>query len=337
MLAHLEEAENNRWSKSMKYPYEELSPDQFERLVILICQKLLGISVQGFATGPDGGRDAKFVGTAELHPSRNSPWKGTTIIQAKHTNGYNKHFAEADFYSPKSDKTTIGEEIPRIIALREKKQLDNYMLFANRRLGGNAESGIREHLASRCSIGEESIYLCGTEQIEIFMKNFPDIPQNADIDPVDSPLTVSPDDLAEVIQAFYKQQNVFKDISSMPPVPRTSYKEKNILNAMSDEYATELRKRYLKETRQIDLFLEAPENYEIKECYQSVIEEFQLQIISKRKDYQSFDEVMQYIANILFARDPILNQRKHKKLTWAMLFYMYWNCDIGKNGDVTTE
>jgi len=321
----------------MKYPYEELSPEQFETLTIFICQKLLGISVQGFATGPDGGRDAKFIGTAELHPSRSAPWKGITIIQAKHTNGYNRHFSETDFYSPSSDNTTIGEEIPKIIALREKKQLDNYMLFANRRLGGNAESEIRQHLASRCGIDQESIYLCGTQQLEMFLKNFPDIPQNANIDPVDAPLTISPDELAEIIQALHKQQNTFSDVSAMPPVPRTRYEDKNILNAMSSEYAAELRKRYLKETKQIDLFLAAPENYDIKECYQSVVEEFQLQIISKRKDYQSFDEVMQYLVNLLFARDPILNQRKHKRLTRAMLFYMYWSCDIGKNGDAATE
>lgn len=42
----------------MKYAYEDLSEDQFEQLVALICQKLLGISVQPFAKGPDGGRDA---------------------------------------------------------------------------------------------------------------------------------------------------------------------------------------------------------------------------------------------------------------------------------------
>ena len=47
----------------MKYAYEDLSDDQFEILIVLLCQHLLGISVQGFAKGPDGGRDAKFVGT----------------------------------------------------------------------------------------------------------------------------------------------------------------------------------------------------------------------------------------------------------------------------------
>ena len=65
----------------MKFDYEDLSDAQFETLVVFLRQRLLGISVQGFAKGPDGGRDAKFVGTAELHPSGAAPWIGTTIIQ----------------------------------------------------------------------------------------------------------------------------------------------------------------------------------------------------------------------------------------------------------------
>ena len=64
----------------MKYSYEGLGDDQFEKLIVFLCQELLGISVQGFAKGPDGGRDAKFVGAAELHPSKAAHWIGTTII-----------------------------------------------------------------------------------------------------------------------------------------------------------------------------------------------------------------------------------------------------------------
>ena len=118
----------------MKYAYEDLSPEQFEDLIVFVCQHILGISVQGFAKGADGGRDAKFVGTAELHPSKAAPWTGTTIIQAKHTNGYNRNFSESDFFSTSAVNTVINEEIPRIQNLCTKKQLDNYMLFANRRL-----------------------------------------------------------------------------------------------------------------------------------------------------------------------------------------------------------
>ena len=105
----------------MKFAYEDMSDDQFEKLIVFLCQHLLGISVQGFAKGPDGGRDAKFVGTSELHPSKAAPWVGTTIIQAKHTNGYNRNFSEPDFFSTKSANTVLAKEIPRIKKLREAK------------------------------------------------------------------------------------------------------------------------------------------------------------------------------------------------------------------------
>ena len=74
----------------MKYAYEDLGDTRFEELVVALCRRLLGMATQGFAKGPDGGRDAKFVGTAELLPSSQAPWSGTVIVQAKHTYGYNR-------------------------------------------------------------------------------------------------------------------------------------------------------------------------------------------------------------------------------------------------------
>ncbi len=322
---------------SMKYAYEDLSDGQFETLVVLLCQRLLGISVQGFAEGPDGGRDAKFVGTAELHPSKAEPWTGTTIIQAKHTNGYNRSFSESDFFSTSTEKTVLGQEIPRIKGLRTKKQLDHYMLFANRRLAGNAEDKIRSHIAKECGIPEASIYLCGIEQLELWLKTFSKVSRLADLDPVDSPLLVSPDDLAEVVQAVARQKDGLKAVLDDPPTPRVTYEQKNTLNKMSDEYAKAQRRKYLKETAQIRVFLAAPENSELLGMYESVADEFQLKIIAKRRAYQTFDEVMEYLVDLLFNRDPILRQHAHKRLTRAILFYMYWNCDIGEVGDVETD
>lgn len=60
----------------MKYAYEDLGDDQFEQLVVLLCRRLLGMGTQGFAKGVDGGRDAKFVGKAQLIPSTTAPWEG---------------------------------------------------------------------------------------------------------------------------------------------------------------------------------------------------------------------------------------------------------------------
>ena len=292
----------------MKYAYEDLSPEQFERLIVLLCQRLLGISVQGFANGPDGGRDAKFVGTAELHPSRVAPWSGTTIIQAKHTNGYNRNFSETDFFSITAANTVLGKEIPRVIKLRKRKQIDHYMLFANRRLSANAETNIRGHISSTCSIPESSIYLCGLEQLELWLKTFlliheaqqgcrdatyepsrfpvavpypsphratpayvvvtlsdldtsrnkasvsglswisrktfGEVAKLAELDPIDSPLIVSPDELAEVVQALARNKAEVAAVLDDPPTQRVSYEEKNTLNEMTAEYA----KRYGKGT-----------------------------------------------------------------------------------------
>ena len=319
----------------MKYAYEDLSDDQFEQLVVFICQELFGISVQGFAKGPDGGRDAKFVGTADLYPSKSAPWTGTTIIQAKHTNGYNKHFSESDFYSTDNESSVLKKEIPRIKKLREAQQLDHYMLCSNRRLAGNAESEIRAYLSNECGLPESSICLCGIEQLETWLKTFPKVAERAGLDPVDSPLIVSPDDLSDVVYALAKHQSKDLNIEDDPPSPRIPYDEKNKINNMSEDYAATQRKRYLKETAQIQTFLSAPENAEIMQLYENVVDEFQLKIIAKRKDYQNFDNVMNYIIDLLFSRDPIL--RKHKKLTRVMVFYMYWNCDIGSEENASTN
>lgn len=321
----------------MKYAYEDLSDTQFEDLIVLLCQRLLGISVQGFAKGPDGGRDAKFVGTAELHPSKAAPWVGTTIIQAKHTNGYNRSFSESDFFSTSTPNTVLGKEIPRIRNLRSNKQVDHYMLFANRRLTGNAESELREHIAKECDIPVTSVYLCGLEQLEIWLKSFPDVPKLANLDLVDSPLIVSPDDLAEVVQALARQKEGLSAVLDDWPTPRVPYEMKNVINNMTVEYAKAQRRKYLKETSLIRAFLASPENLELLRMYESVADEFQLKIIAKRKDYQTFDEVMEYLVDLLFSRDPVLRQHAHKRLTRAVLFYMYWNCDIGEVGNAETD
>ncbi|MGB6786570.1 MAG: ABC-three component system protein, partial [Candidatus Acidiferrales bacterium] len=184
-----------------------------------------------------------------------------------------------------------------------------------------------------CGVPPDSIYLCGVEQLEIWMKTFPDVPKLAALDLVDSPLIISPDDLAEIIQALARNKEQVRAAFDDPPTPRVPYEYKNKLNYMTKEYATAQRRLYLKETPQIHAFLAAPENVELLSMYESVVDEFELKIIAKRKAYQTFDEVMEYLIDLLFGRDVVLRQHAHKRLTRAVLFYMYWNCDIGENGD----
>jgi hypothetical protein len=319
----------------MKYPYEEMGEDQFEKLVVYICKKILGSAAQGFAKGPDGGRDAKFVGTAECHPSIRSPWSGTIIVQAKHTIGINAKFSDSDFSSPENQSSTIELEIPRIKKLYDGKKLDYYMLFTNRRLTGNADDAIRERISKETGLPKANIFLAGVEQIEDYLKVYPDICTHADIDPIDYPLSIDPADLADVINGLASNANVVKGTIDDLPLRRISYDEKNKLNGLSSEYAEDMIRKYLPETASIPMFLASPENEELQRKYVDVADELQKKIIAKRKSYQSFDEVMNYVADILIKRDSDL--ARHKRLTRVVLFYMYWSCDIGLKPNAPTD
>ena len=318
----------------MKYAYEDLSPSQFEALVVAICQIVLGAGAQGFAAGPDGGRDAKFIGTAQMIPSEREPWRGTVIVQAKHTNGYNKTFSDADFYSEDNEDTVLGKELPRVKRLRDDGELDHYLLFSNRRLTGNGESKLRGVIATTCGVPLASLAILGVEQLELWLKRFPEAARIANVDPIDSPLIVSPDELAEVVE--HLALRLGDDTGGgAPPGDRVTYARKNELNKMSAEYAREMRKRFLKETGPIQRFLAAPENEAVLARYALAVEEFQLKVIARRRDFDAFDDVLIYLIDLVLARDPIL--RANARLSRALIFYMYWNCDLGKSDDVETE
>jgi len=107
---------------------------------------------------------------------------------------------------------------------------------------------------------------------------------------------------------------------------------------MTKQYAPSSLGRYLKETPLIRRFLASPENNDLLRMYESVVEEFSSQIIAKRKDYRTFDAMHELFDRfVVQRRDPVLRQHAHKRFTRAMLFYMYWNCDIGETGDATTN
>lgn len=266
----------------MRYAYEDLSPEQFEELIVHICRKLMGASVIGFSTGPDGGRDARFFGTAQLFPSAAAPWIGKIIIQGKHTNGLNRSFSEADFYSETAANTVLAKEIPRIVALIKAEDLNHYMLFANRKLSGIADTAIRKYLAKATGLPESSVFLYGLEQIESLLRSYPDIAENLKLNLFEMPLIVSPDELSRIVEAFAARDGGLAAAINSLPVKRTFYEEKNKLNNMSAPYAKALRDLYLKDTEQIREFLADPDNQQIQKLYESATADFQLKILAKK-------------------------------------------------------
>ncbi|MFG1660985.1 ABC-three component system protein [Micromonospora chersina] len=316
----------------MGYPYEDLDDSQFERLVVECMRELFGDGVQSFAAGPDGGRDARFHGTAARFPSTAEPWTQITIGQAKHTNATNAHFSDADF-SGTAESSVLSEEIPRIRKLAADDEMHNYILFSNRRLGGVIAPAIYSRLAQETGLDRSRIHLAGVEFIDATIQRYPDILRRSRIDPLDGPLLVNSYDLAEVILGIAKGLDAPLPPDDAPVVDRVKYEEKNRVNVMTPEFAKLLRERYLHETHKIGRFLASPGNSEILRHYEGAVEEFQLKIVAKRKSYQTFDSLFNYLVDFLFKRDAVLS--RNRRLTRAMVFYMYWHCDIGDTPDAT--
>ena len=135
----------------MNYPLHELNWQEFEEVVISICDEILGIGTIKFADGKDGGRDAKFTDTANNFPSQASPWNGKFIIQAKHTLKQNASCSDNEFIK------ILNKEIKSIEKLQEDNKLDNYLLFTNRKLTGLQDPKIENLLTTTLNLKNQII------------------------------------------------------------------------------------------------------------------------------------------------------------------------------------
>ena len=118
------------------YPLNELSTQEFENLVIAICEKILGIGTINFSEGPDGGQDGKFTGTANCFPSEKEPWKGKFIIQAKRTINQLASCSDVNFIPKVIDKE-IKKIYITLIALYIVLKINFHSLKINRFNGNN--------------------------------------------------------------------------------------------------------------------------------------------------------------------------------------------------------
>ena len=308
----------------MRIDYHDLSEKDFERLVVAICSEILGSGVVPFCSGPDGSRDARFEGTAADLPNSVDPHKGKFVAQAKHTESPVAKYSDADF-SGKSKSSVLSKECPGVKKLVEKGYLDNYLLFTNRKMSGVAEGPIIERIKK--DTGAKVVELFGIERMDLLLRKHPNILKTFGLAPMHLPLLVTCDALAEVILLISENADAFEKAFVPEELERISFKTKNKDNGLSDELATFIRKNYMPQFADVKKFLAKPASSEALDRYLAAAHEFEEQIVIHRKDYAEFDHVLTRIMELLFSRDGDL--AKKRALTKLIIYYMYWNCDIG--------
>lgn len=312
----------------MNYNYSDLSPTQFEHLVILLCYELFGMGAETFSDGPDGGRDSRFEGLAQLYPSTNRPWDGLTIIQAKHTISYNNKFNDPDFFNPESESATITVEAKKIKKLIHNDGIKNYIIFSNRKLPANANEKIKNYLCDETGLDKESIGLMGIEAMGNYFKRFPYIADAVDLNPYDVPLNIQPDDLADIIISIKDALPDIKKKNIEPNLQRTDFENKNELNNLTNSYAQAILKK-MGDFYEIEDFLSMPENEEYQQKYVETAEELHAKICIYKHDNHLFDQVIENTIELIINRDN--DCKRNKILTRTMIYYMYYKCDIGEN------
>lgn len=303
----------------MKYPLHNLNEDDFENLINLLCREVLGTGVISFSKGSDGGKDGKFNGTANNYPDKQHPWTGKFIIQTKHTSKENASCSDSEF------KRIVHKEIPKVVKLKEKGEVDYYLLFTNRKRSGNNTT--EEEIKAETTVETR---LIAEEQIQDYLQQYPNVASATKLNRLLMPLEFDEEDIKEVVLAI---RNAIKSsssgASSEEDFIKIDLERKNEINNLSNEYFNGSIKPNFENFGSIESFLKDPINAEIREVYDDIIDELRAQISINRKDYTSFQEIIEdiYKKVTYMYKDEL---KRNKKLVRMLLHYMYCGCDIGK-------
>ncbi|WP_163398652.1 ABC-three component system protein [Flavobacterium fluviatile] len=311
----------------MDYKLELLDDDKkFERLVNTICEKILGTGVIEFSEGKDGGRDGKFTGTATNFPSSIDSWKGKFIIQAKFTTNSQASCSDSEF------EKLMNLEIQSIKKLKENGEVDNYLIFTNRKYTGIKGERLLKKIKNETAL--QNVEIIGKETINRYLNQNKNIVKLFELNKHHIPFDFSEEEIKDIILEFKKQlSKISEDIKTKVEEVKYDFdkieiEEKNKKNLLSKDYfENEILSRSLLEFTKIQIFLEDDKNSEFRDYYFDITSELSALITLKRDNFDMFDEVLVFIYQKL--ADNNNNLKGGKRHISTLLHYMYMNCEIG--------
>lgn len=311
------------------YDLYHISEDDFERLVVDICDNLLGIGIHSFTKGPDGGKDGFFEGSAQSYPSTAAPWSGKFIIQAKHTSILNASCSDNDFLVNKS--SILNNEIARLVQMRREngQNFDNYLIFTNRKLTGNAHTEIKALLQKGLSIQNADII--GLEDLIRYIEKQPALVNRYQLQKYLLPNQFYEADIRDVIILFSQNTNWIDALPTSDPNP-TEYadkQKKNALNNLDEAYFSDIKSNSLMFFQSIDKFLKDPRNTEYRKKYLNTTSDLR-GYIQKHSAEHSFKDILESIIDNIVGADTQADIFKERAQVRVFVHYMYWNCDIGR-------
>ena len=311
------------------YDFDQMGEDEFEAMVIDLCNDLLGIGVHSFTKGRDGGKDGFFTGTAQAYPSKAAPWSGDFIVQAKHTTNPNGSCADNDFFSNKS--SILNKEIKRLNERRQNagQAFNCYLIFTNRKLPGGAHTSIKKHLQTELDV--ENVDVIGVENLTRYVNDRPDVIKRYNLFRSMLPDRFYEKDIRDVIVLFSQHSDWMEasPVQDEHPFDYTDKERKNALNKVNEYYFDEIKSHSLPHFQSIDNFLKDPRNRDCLSKYENTTSDIR-GYVHKNIGSKTFMELLETISENIAGADVSEDIHKVRKLVRVFVHYMYWNCDIGR-------
>lgn len=310
-----------------QYPYENLTDEEFESLVIRIGKEVLGIGCKTFSVGKDGAKDSWFIGTADYFPSKGSPWTGTFNLQAKHTKVLNASCSDNDFSV--NQTSVLSKEIARLKEVMKTTPFDNYIIFTNRKLSGGTHPNIVKML--QAGLGIQNVEIIGREDIDSYLTDYPHIADHFGLYKFQAPLRFYEKELRDVIIVFSEQS---KTISTEAKSYITSFtvidkEKKNELNNLGNDYFEFLKSHSLQYFEEIEKFLRDPKNETYMKMYSNTVSDLQGAITVQRNRFNEFEYILEHLISYT-VRNNEEKLKDVRRIVRVFLHFMYFNCDIGK-------
>jgi len=310
-----------------QYPYENLTDEEFENLVIRIGKEVFGIGCKTFSIGKDGAKDSWFTGTADYYPSKTAPWCGTFNLQAKHTKVLNASCSDNDFSV--NQTSVLSKEITRLNEVMKTTPFDNYIIFTNRKLSGVTHPTILKML--QVGLGIQKVEIIGREDMDSYLTDYPHIAYQFGLYKFQAPLRFYEKELRDVIIVFSEQS---KSISTEANNYITSFtvidkEKKNELNNLSKDYFEFLKNHSLQYFEEIEKFLRDPKNEPYMKMYSNTVSDLQDAITVERNRFNEFEHIIKHLVEYTVGNNDD-KLKDLRKIVRVFIHFMYFNCDIGK-------
>jgi hypothetical protein len=305
------------------YRLYELEDTEFEDLVCRICMQILGIGTISFSSGKDGGRDGRFTGTAARFPSGAAPVSGKFVIQSKHTTFPGASCSDSAF------QTLFKAELPKVTALAKEGELDYYLLFTNRSLTAGVEKKLIKALVKIKGVKEA--WILANDPIRQHLDLNPEVWKSMGFQQALA-FRFVPEDINEVVRAFHAAMTMestqFGSASNFGFVGK---ERKNTVNGLTKSYFEYMKRDSLPSFGRIREFLQDERNAELRGFYHDAADELKQKIITFRSGFNTFDEVLTHVFDLIISNNETL--RGKKRLVRTFLHYMYFDCDIGDHAE----